>query len=128
MPACPSSPIPAVLAKLGPLDPDSITDLRPYLDTVPDPRSPRRRRHPLTCVLLVCACATLSGAKSTDELAEWGQRAHPSLLAALGALPHPMAWRRSPSAPTIDRVLARIDGNALDAHRRLPRRPTPGRR
>ena len=115
MPARPSSPIPAALAKLGPLDPESITDLRPYLDTVPDPRSPRGRWHPLTCILLVCACATISGAKSIDELAEWGQRAHPSVLAALGARPHPLGWRRSPSAPTIDRVLARIDGDALDA-------------
>lgn len=115
MPARPSSPIPAVLAKLGPLDPESITDLRPYLDTVPDPRSPHGRWHPLTCILLVCACATISGAKSIDELAEWGQRAHPRVLAALGARHHPLAWRRSPSAPTIDRVLARIDGNALDA-------------
>ena len=115
MPACSSSPIPAVLAKLGPLDPDSITDLRPYLDAVADPRSPRGRWHSLTCILLVCACATISGAKSIDELAEWGQRAHPSVLATLGARPHPLVWRRSPSAPTIDRVLARIDGDALDA-------------
>ncbi len=37
MPALPSSPIPAVLAKLGPLNTDTITDLRPYLNTVPDP-------------------------------------------------------------------------------------------
>lgn len=33
--ACPPLlPIPAVLAKLGPLDPESVTDLRPYLATV----------------------------------------------------------------------------------------------
>ncbi len=29
--------------------------------------------------------------------------------------PHPLTWRRSPSASTIDRVLCDIDGDALDA-------------
>lgn len=37
MPAPPSSPIPPVLAQLGPLNPDTICDLRPYLTQVPDP-------------------------------------------------------------------------------------------
>jgi hypothetical protein len=37
VPAALSSPIAAVLAKLGPLDPLAITDLRPYLETVPYP-------------------------------------------------------------------------------------------
>ncbi|MFK0297383.1 hypothetical protein ACIQU6_43930, partial [Streptomyces sp. NPDC090442] len=31
----------AVLVKLGPLDVDRVVDLRPYLDSVPDPRSRR---------------------------------------------------------------------------------------
>ena len=70
MPALPSSPIPHVLAQLGSLDADAVADLRPYLDTVPDPRSPRGRWYSLTCILLICACAAISGAKSIDELAE----------------------------------------------------------
>ncbi|WP_328784348.1 transposase family protein [Streptomyces canus] len=41
-------------------------------DSVPDPRS---RRYSLTAILLVCACAAVSGAWSIDELAEWGKRA-----------------------------------------------------
>jgi hypothetical protein len=101
-----------VLAKPGPLDPSTITDLRPYLETVPDPRSARGRWYSLTAVLLVCACAVLSGAKSIDELAEWGQQAEP-------------CWRRSasdptcsnggtPSTATIDRILTLLDGDALD--------------
>jgi len=32
VPAAISSPVPAVLVKLGPLDTDRIADLRPYLD------------------------------------------------------------------------------------------------
>jgi hypothetical protein len=113
VPAALSSPVPAVLAKLGP--PAAITDLRPYLESVPDPRSRRGRWYSLTTILLVCACAVLSGAKSIDELAEWGQRARASLLETIGIRPHPLKWRRSPAAATIDRVLTRLDGDALDA-------------
>ena len=39
VPVAASSPIPAVLVKLGPLDPVRIADLRPYFDSVPDPRA-----------------------------------------------------------------------------------------
>ncbi|WP_435107211.1 ISAs1 family transposase [Nocardiopsis synnemataformans] len=103
-----------MLAKLGPLDTDAITDLRSYLDTVPDPRSPRGRWYCLTSILLICACAVICGAKGIDELAEWGQRAPADLLETIGVRPHPLRWRRTPSTPTLDRVLARIDGDALD--------------
>jgi hypothetical protein len=104
-----------VPAELGPLDTKAITDLRPFLDTVPDNRSPRGRRYSLTSILRICACTTISGAKSIDELAEQGQRTHESLPAAIGGRPHPLTWRLSPSAPIIDRVLGDIDGDALDA-------------
>jgi len=104
-----------VLAKLGPLDPAAITDLRPYLETVPDSRSKRGRWYSLTAILLVCACAVLSGAKSIDELAEWGQRAETALLETIGIRRHLLKWRHAPSTATIDRVLTRLDGDALDA-------------
>ena len=80
MPAHSSSRLPAVLTTLGPLEAQDITDLRPFLDTVPDPRSRRGCWYSLTSILIVCACATISGAKSIDEYAEWGQRASRSLL------------------------------------------------
>ncbi|MDH6122836.1 hypothetical protein ABH930_007127 [Kitasatospora sp. GAS204A] len=67
MPAAVSSPILAVLVKLGPLDAGRVADLRPYLDSVPDPRSRRGRWYSLTAILLVCACAVVSGAKSIDD-------------------------------------------------------------
>lgn len=105
-----SSPIPAVLAKLGPLDADRIADLRSYLDAVPDPRSRRGRWYSLTAILLVCACATVSGAESIDELAEWGARARIELLETIGIRRHLLRWRRSPSNATIGRVLERLDG------------------
>lgn len=114
MPAAVSSPIPVVLLKLGPLDADRVADLRPYFESVPDPRSRRGRWYPLTAVLLVCAFAVLSGAKSIDELAEWGERASNTLLATIGIRRHPLWWRRSPSPATIGRILGAIDGDALD--------------
>lgn len=104
-----------MLAKLGPLDTDRIADLRPYLDAVPDPRSRRGRWYCLTAILLVCACATVAGARSVDELAEWGHRAENAVLEAVGIRRHLLGWRRSPSRATIGRVLARLDGDTLDA-------------
>ncbi|MFE0359025.1 transposase family protein [Streptomyces nigra] len=67
VPAAVSSPVPAVLLKLGPLDAARVADLRPYFGSVPDPRSRRGRWYSLTAILLVCACAVISGARSIDE-------------------------------------------------------------
>ncbi|MEU8849821.1 ISAs1 family transposase [Streptomyces sp. NPDC048564] len=103
-----------MLVKLGPLDTGRIADLRPYFDSVPDPRARRGRWYSLTAVLLVCACAVVSGARSIDELAEWGQRAPNALLAVIRIRRHLLRWRRSPAAATIGRVLGAVDGDALD--------------
>ena len=64
--------------------------------------------------LLVCACAVVSGARSIDELAEWGQRASNGLLTVIGIRRHLLRWRRTPSPATIGRVLGAVDGDALD--------------
>lgn len=103
-----------MLASLGPLDTGRIADLRPYLDSVPDPRSQRGRWYSLTAILLVCACATVSGAKSIDELAEWAARAGTEILEAIGIRRHLLRWRTSPSRATIGRALKCLDGDALD--------------
>jgi hypothetical protein len=114
VPAAASSPIPAALMNLGSLDSDRVADLRPYLDSVPDPRARRGRWYSLTAILLVGACAVVSGARSIDELAEWGQRAADTLLKTIGIRRHLLGWRRAPSAATIGRVLGAVDGDALD--------------
>ncbi|MFE5736216.1 transposase family protein [Streptomyces celluloflavus] len=101
-------------AKLGPLDVRQVVDLCRYLDMVPDPRSRRGRWYSLTAILLVCACAVVAGARSIDELAEWGAQAPHVLLASLGIRHHLLRWRRHPSAATIGRVLQAVDGDALD--------------
>ncbi|MEH0547954.1 ISAs1 family transposase [Streptomyces sp. B21-105] len=103
-----------MLEKLGPLDADRIADLGPYLESVPDPRSRRGRWYSLTAILLMCACAAVCGAKSIDELAEFGERATNSLLASLGVRRHLLGWRRSPKPVTRGRVLQALDGDALD--------------
>ncbi|WP_377273594.1 transposase family protein [Peterkaempfera sp. SMS 1(5)a] len=53
--------------------------LRAHLQRVPDPRSRRGRWYPLVGLLLICACAVVSGARTITEITEWGQRAttHP---------------------------------------------------
>ncbi|MFG2426708.1 transposase family protein [Streptomyces sp. NPDC048590] len=115
MSAVSSSPIPAVLAKLGPLNPADTSDLRIFLEAVPDPRSRRGRWYSLASILLVCAAAVVSGARTIDELAEWGARADAGLLAALGVRRHLLRWRHAPSRSAIGRVLERLDTDALDA-------------
>ncbi|MCX4573311.1 ISAs1 family transposase [Streptomyces sp. NBC_01571] len=100
--------------RLGPLDAGQVADLRSYLDAVPDPRSRRGRWYSLTAILLVCACAAVSGARSIEELAEWGQRASNALLVVIGIRRHLLGWRRTPSPATIGRVLGTVDGDALD--------------
>ncbi|MGZ2358556.1 transposase family protein [Streptomyces sp. 372A] len=110
-----SSPIPAVLTKLGPLSPDDTSELRFFLETVPDPRSRRGRWNSLVSILLVCAAAAVSGARTIDELAEWGARADAGLLATLGVRRHLLHCRHAPSRSAIGRVLERLDTDALDA-------------
>ena len=76
----------AVLVKLGPLDAGLSADLRLYFDSVPDLHSRQGRwsRRRLNAILLVCACALVSGARNIDELAERGQPASNAFLTVIG--------------------------------------------
>ncbi|MFJ7146662.1 ISAs1 family transposase [Streptomyces sp. NPDC100445] len=115
MPAAPSSPVPAVLAKLGALHQHDTGRLRAHLQRVPDPRSRRGRWYPLVSLLLICACAVVSGARTITEITEWGQRATTTVLEQLGIRRHLPGRRRAPSHATLTRFLAALDGDALDA-------------
>uniref|UniRef100_A0AAU1ICQ6 Transposase family protein n=1 Tax=Streptomyces sp. NBC_00180 TaxID=2903632 RepID=A0AAU1ICQ6_9ACTN len=44
--------------------------LRTHLQRLPDPRSRRGRWYPLAGLLLICACAVVSGARTITEIAE----------------------------------------------------------
>ncbi|MFF7987640.1 ISAs1 family transposase [Streptomyces sp. NPDC007901] len=65
-------------------------------------------------LLLICACAVVSGARTITEITEWGQRATTTLLEQLGMRRHLPGHRRAPSHATLTR-LAALDGDALDA-------------
>ena len=88
MPADSSSSIPLALTQLtyaDPLQPGEAPDLRGYLATIHDPRSPRGRRHPLVAILALTAAAVLTGARSLAAIAEWAADAPQPIRAALGA-------------------------------------------
>jgi hypothetical protein len=65
-------------------------------------------------LLLICACAVASGARTITEITEWGQRAT-TVLEQLGIRRHLPGRRRAPSHAALTRILAALDGDALDA-------------
>jgi predicted transposase YbfD/YdcC len=67
-------------------------------------------------VLAVSAAAVLAGARSVTAIAEWAADAPWPVLAALGVRRDPLTRRcHVPGEATIRRVLARVDGDAVDA-------------
>lgn len=136
MPAPSSSPIPAGLSQLTdarPAGPGEHPHLLDCLVTVPDPRRAKGRRHPLSFVLALAACAVLAGAKSLTATAEWAADAPTAVLSALGGPNREPAGPGAPAEATVRRVLQRADGDALDAAvgawlaARDPGPPPPGR-
>ncbi|MCC9310108.1 ISAs1 family transposase [Kitasatospora sp. RB6PN24] len=117
MPTDASSPIPPALDQLreqpdvGPSEVPGLLELA----QVPDPLDPRGVRHALAVVLALTACAVLAGATSLLAVGEWIADAPPHVLERLGVRPDPVLPRRLvPSEATVRRLLARIDGDALD--------------
>ncbi|TRO68214.1 ISAs1 family transposase [Streptomyces sp. IB201691-2A2] len=118
MPADASSPIPPVLDQLREYPqvvPEEVPGLLERLAEVPDPRDPRGVRHRLAVVLALTACAVLAGATSLLAIGEWIADAPAHVLEQVGARPDPLLPRRVlPAEATVRRLLARIDGDALD--------------
>ncbi|WP_256098639.1 transposase family protein [Streptomyces agglomeratus] len=82
---------------------------------MPDPRDPRGVRHALVGVLALTACAVLAGATSLLAVGEWITDAPPHVLEHVGVRLDPLFPKRPlPAETTVRRLLARIDGNALD--------------
>ncbi|MDQ0797350.1 putative transposase YbfD/YdcC [Streptomyces sp. B1I3] len=66
-------------------------------------------------MLALAACAVLAGATSLLAVGEWIADAPPQVLEQLGVQPDPVLPRRLvPAEATVRRLLARIDGDALD--------------
>ncbi|MFV2110596.1 ISAs1 family transposase [Micromonospora sp. LOL_015] len=101
----------------APADPLSMASpLVARLAQVPDPRRPRGRRHPLLVILVLTACATLvAGNDSLTAIRQWAARTPQDVLHRLGARRDPLTSRYLvPSERTFRRVLAAVDGDALD--------------
>ena len=118
MPADASPPIPPAFDQLREHPeavPEEIQGLLERLAEVPDPRDPRGVRHALVVVLALAACAVLAGATSLLAVGEWIADAPGYVLEQVGAVPDPLLPRRVlPAETTVRRLLARIDGDALD--------------
>lgn len=116
MPAVSSSPIPTPLTTLPPLTPDTVADLRCFLAAVPDPRRRRGIRHPIGSVLTLAALAVAAGARSLTAIAEWAIDLPHQVLTELGVRQDRGTGRcRPPTESTLRRVVARVDGDHLDA-------------
>ncbi|MFF2820453.1 transposase family protein [Kitasatospora cineracea] len=119
MPANASSLIQPALDQLDgqpAADPGEVPGLLERLAQVPDPRDPRGVRHRLTVVLALTACAVLTSATSLLAVGEWIADAPMHVLEAVGLHPDPrMPQRDRLAESTVRRVLARLDGDALDA-------------
>ena len=95
--------------------PGEVPGLLERLAEVPDPRDPRGVRHALAVVLALTSCAVLAGATSLLAVGEWISDAPAHVLEQLGIRPDPLLPRRLlPAETTVRRLLARIDGDALD--------------
>ncbi|MGI5182525.1 ISAs1 family transposase [Dactylosporangium sp. CA-152071] len=100
------------------VDPLSVASpLVQRLRQVPDPRRLRGLRHPLLVVLVLTACATLvAGNDCVTAIRQWAARTPQDVLHRLGARRNPLTGRYLvPSEHTFRRVLAGLDGDALDA-------------
>jgi len=119
VPADRSSLIPTAITDPDHARPLAVGDclgLLERLAMLPDPRDRRGRRHTLASVLAVSAAAVVAGARSVTAIAEWATDAPWPILAALGVRCDPLTRRcQVPGEATIRRVLARVDGDAVDA-------------
>ena len=123
MPACSSSPIDLLAARVGATsdrvsdadasreaDAQAPTDLVAALATVPDPRARRGIRHRLVTVLALAVCAVLAGARSYVAIAEWAHDLPLGVRVRLGLT----VGRATPSESAIRRILQKVDPEALD--------------
>ena len=88
---------------------EQLPALASVLAQVPDPRAARGRRHPWTALLLLIVVGLLSGANSQRALARFGRDTGLARRRRLG-----FTHQRSPSQPTLHRVLCRVDVAALE--------------
>jgi hypothetical protein len=79
------------------------------LATVPDPRSRKGRRHPLTAILSLTVVATLAGMKGLEAIAQFGRDHGPALAHALG-----FTRGKTPTKSCLSKLFRRLDVVALE--------------
>jgi hypothetical protein len=79
------------------------------LATVPDPRSPKGRRHPLPAILSLTVVATLAGCKSLEAVAQFGRDRGKALAHALG-----FTRPKTPNKSCLSKLFRRLDVAALE--------------
>jgi predicted transposase YbfD/YdcC len=94
------------------------------LEGLPDPRSPRGRIYPLTCLIAVVVCAmTTAGHDGLTAVGQWVKKAGPVDRARLRLPWNPVTGQfRAPDEKTIRVVLDRLDPRALTRALLGPRR------
>lgn len=80
------------------------------LATVPDPRAPQGKRHPLPAILTLAVCAMLSGARSLYAICQWGRQQDPAAVSAMG-----FTRKATPAVSTLHDVFCRLDAGAFEA-------------
>ena len=89
---------------------ERIAPLAAILAQVPDPRKCRGRQYPWLALLLLVVVGLVCGANSQRALARWGHNTGRTRLRRLGLL-----GSRSPSQPTLHRLLRDVDIDQLEA-------------
>ncbi|GAA4636421.1 hypothetical protein GCM10023196_086100 [Actinoallomurus vinaceus] len=89
-------------------EPPALTSLAEVLDRIPDPRRVRGRRYRLGSLLALCLAAVLGGATSLAAIARFAADTDTGLREQFGLT------SSTPNASTLGRLLARLDGDALD--------------
>src|SRR3954470_4362482 len=102
----------SLMADLHDGDAGATSSLAAALAAVPDARGRRGRRHALTGVLAIGACACLTGARSYVAIGEW---ADAQGQVVLDCLDEQSAARVLPCEATLRRCLQATDAAALDA-------------
>jgi predicted transposase YbfD/YdcC len=89
-----------------------VAQPRPLIEVLaemPDGRSRRGKRHPLSAILAMACCAMLCGYRSYSALAEWGRNYGTGIAHALGFT------HNTPCAATLHTIFRHVDRDALEA-------------
>jgi hypothetical protein len=89
---------------------DTSISLWDCFSSVPDPRSPLGKRHPLSAILTLCSVAMLCGCRSLFAVAQFGRERGKGFAAALG-----FTREATPCCTTLHNLFCALDIIAFEA-------------